>query len=66
MEEIQNETKTMWQSMTPRIQVTCTSQTTYMVSVNGLTLGHGLALNSLHSHDLDFKRDTTFFPIIFF
>jgi hypothetical protein len=31
-----------------------------------LTLGHGLALNSLHSHDLDLKKDTTFLPIVYF
>jgi hypothetical protein len=31
-----------------------------------LILGHGLDLNSLHSHDLNLKKDTTFFPIVYF
>jgi len=31
-----------------------------------LTLGHGLALYSLHSHDLDLKRNTTFLPKVYF
>jgi hypothetical protein len=31
-----------------------------------LTLGHGLALNSLFSHDLDLKKNTTFLLIVYF
>jgi hypothetical protein len=31
-----------------------------------LTLSHGLALDSLHSHDLDLKRNTTFLLKVYF